>query len=179
MNVEIKGRMLILRRAAFVLIIIITASLQNTKGAVFAPGSVHAMLLVPLVVSIAVHEKSVVSLLLGAFAGIMWDMTSVSADGYFAVFLAVVGFACSLLITFEMRNNIFSALLMTGAAAFLCSFFYWLFFILIKHYDMAGYIYLRYYFTSAVYTIIYTFIFYYLISFIKRKTEPEKKRINY
>ncbi len=179
MKLKLKINRLWLRRAAFVLIIIITASLQNTKGAVFSPSGIHAMLLIPLVVSIAVYEKSIVSLFIGAFAGIMWDMVSVSVDGFFSVFLAVTAFACSLLITFEMRNNIYSVLLLTAAASFVCSILYWIFFILIKNYDMSIYVYFRYYFTSFVYTVLYTFIYYYLVKWISKKTETEKKRINY
>lgn len=179
MRLKLKNKMLWLRRAAFVLLIILTASLQNSTGMVFAPFDVHAMLLVPLVVCICVHEKSVVSLLLGAFAGIMWDMTSVTVDGFFTVFLATVGFLCSVLIAFEMRNNIFSALLLSTVSAFACGILYWLFFVLIKCYDMAVYVYFRYYFTSSLYTALYTFVFYYLVRWITQKTADEKKRINY
>lgn len=179
MKLKLKVNKLWLRRAAFVLIIIITASLQNTKGAVFSPGGVHAMLLVPLVVSISVHEKSIASLLFGAFAGIMWDMLSVSVDGFFSAFLAVTAFVCSLLITFEMRNNIYSVLLLTCVSSFVCSLLYWVLFILIKNHDMSVFLYFRYYFTSFIYTILYTFVYYYLIKWISKKTEIEKKRINY
>ncbi len=176
---ELKGKNLWLRRLAFAVIIVLTASLQNSKGLVFAPFGVHAVVLVPLIVSISFFEKSVISLLFGAFAGILWDMGSSVTDGYFSIVLAVIAFSCSLLIAFEMRNNIRTALLLSAGACFLCNLFYWLFFILFKRTDMAVYIYFKYYFTSSVYTVVYTFVFYYLVRWISQRTEPEKKRINY
>lgn len=179
MMLDFKNKNLWLKRAAYAFLIIVTASLQNTKGAVFAPFGVHAMLPVVLTVCIAIHEKSLAALFFGTFAGIMWDMTSVATDGYYAVVLAVVGFVCSLLITFEMRRNIYSAILLVFGSSFVCSLFYWIFFVLIKGYDMAVLMYFRYYFTSALYSVLYTFVYYYLVRWISQNTEPQKKRIYY
>ncbi|MGN0468496.1 MAG: hypothetical protein ACI4GY_07225 [Acutalibacteraceae bacterium] len=173
------NKLLYIRRALFVLLIIITAVFQNAKGAVPSIAGVHAVLLVPLTVSIAMHEKSISAMLFGAFGGIMLDMFSSAADGFFAVTLTVIAFVCSLLVTFEMRNNILTALLMSFCSSFLCTFFYWLFFFLIKHYDMAAYVYFRYYFTSAIYTTVFVFIYYYIVRWICSVTAPERKRVNY
>lgn len=170
---------LYIKRAVFALLIIITAVLQTTKGALPVINGAHAMLLVPLTVAIGMHERNLAGLFFGAFAGILWDMHSISTDGYFSVMLAATGFICAVLITFVLRNNIFSSLLLNFIAIFLCNSLYWFFFFFLKDYDSQWYVYFKYYFSSVFYTMLFSPIYYYLIKWITNLTAPEKKRISY
>lgn len=174
-----KTNMLFIRRLLFAFLIVVTASFQSTRGFVPQISNVSAFVLIPLVVSIASFEKSVPSLAFGAFAGIMWDMYSITAEGFFTVVLTAAGFLTSMVILFYMRNNIMSVLLLSFTAALFCNTLYWLNFILMAHNVSSFYIYLRYYLPSSVYTAVYAFIFYFIVKFIYEKTSPEKKRINY
>lgn len=170
---------LYIKRTAFALLIILTAVLQSTRGAIFSPGGVHAMVLVPLTVSIAMHEKSVPTLLFGTFAGIMWDMSSITTDGFFSAVLLSIAFFVCVLVMFAVRNNIYSCLLLSFVSLLLCNTLYWLFFIVLKGYDSAVYIYFRYYFSSVFYSLLFVPIYYYIVRAISLETAPERKRINY
>lgn len=171
-----ENRLIYIRRFAFVLFIVITAVFQNAKGSLLSISGVHAVLLVPLTVCVAMHEKSVAALLLGVFSGVLLDMFSSAPDGFYALFLATVAFVCSLLVTFEMRNNIMTALLLSFCACFAQTLLYWLLFFFAKGYDSAVYVYFRFYFSSAVYSSLFTFIYYYAVQKICRLTLPERKR---
>ena len=168
-----------LRRAAFVVLIIVTAVFQNTKGAVPSINGVQAFLLVPLVVAIGMFEKNIAALAFGTFAGIMWDSMSISTDGYFTVILGCVCFFSSVFIVFIMRNNIFSSFILSLISIFICNTLYWVLFFLIKGYDSAFYVYFRYYFSSVIYTCVFSFVYYGLVKLICELTAPEKKRITY
>lgn len=174
-----KTNMLLIRRILFALIIAAAATLQSTKGLVPKINEVSAFILIPLVVCIALFEKSVPSLLFGAFAGIMWDMYSVTADGFFSVVLTATGFLTAIVILFFMRNNIMTALILSIVSTFFCNTLYWFNFVLMADSTSSFYIYLRYYLPSVLYTSVFTFVFYYTIRFIYEKTSPERKRINY
>ena len=174
-----KTNMLFIRRLLFAFLIVVTASFQSTKGFVPQIKDVSAFVLIPLVVCIALFEKSVPSLFFGAFAGIMWDMYSVTAEGFFSVLLTATGFFTAIIILFYMRNNIVTAVILTFLSALFCNTLYWFNFILMADNTAAVYIYSRYYLPSAFYTAIFTFIFYFAVKLIYEKTSPERKRINY
>ncbi len=173
------SKKLYIRRAIFAVLIVLTAAVQHTPGAFPILGRAHAMLLIPLVVSIAMFEKSIAAMLFGVFAGILWDMVSVSADGYFTVVFAFVGFSVSLLMGFVMRNNFPSACVVSIAASLLCTGGYWLIFIALKGYDSPVSLLTSYYLPSAIYTAAMIVIYYFIIKKISALTEPEKKRVNY
>lgn len=174
-----ENRLIYIRRLVFVLFIVITAVFQNAKGSLLSISGVHAVLLVPLTVCVAMHEKSVAALFFGTFSGILLDMFSGATDGFYAISLATLAFVCSLLVTFEMRNNIMTALLLGFCGCFLETLLYWVVFFLAKGYDSAVYIYFRFYFSSAVYSTLFTFIYYFAVQKICRLTLPERKRKNY
>lgn len=58
------------RRAIFVVAIIITAIVQNTGARVNGVFDAHAFLLIPLLISISMFEREIVSALLGVLAGL-------------------------------------------------------------------------------------------------------------
>lgn len=176
---KIRSDMLFIRRILFAVMIVAAAAACATKGFVPQIRGVSAFVLIPLVVSIAMFEKSVPSLLFGTFAGIMWDMYSITADGFFSVMLSAVGFLTAMIILFYMRNNIASAVALSFVWTLIISTLYWLNFILMSGTASAFYIYLRYYLPVPLYTAVFTFIFYYIVKVIFEKTTPERKRINY
>lgn len=174
-----KTNMLFVRRLLYALIIVAVATLQSTRGFIPQIKDVSAFVLIPLVVSIASFEKSVPSLLFGAFAGVMWDMYSITADGFFSVALTATGFFTAIVILFFMRNNIMTVMILSFISTLFCNTLYWLNFILMPRNTSPFYIYLRYYLPSAFYTACFALVFYFVVKLIYEKTSPEKKRINY
>lgn len=173
------NKLLYIRRAVFVVLIMLTALAQNTKGGFIKIGAASAMLPLALTVCVAMSEKSVPALLFSAFSGAFLDMFSAKTDGFFTIAFAVIGFACSILITFRMQNNIKTALILTLAASLLLNTVYWLLFYVLKSYDMLLHIYLKYYLSSAVLTTALAGVYYYIVKWVCDLTKPERKRINY
>lgn len=167
------SRNIYIRRALTAVLIFATALIQHT-GIVPDIFGVSAMLLVPLTVCVAMFERSMSGMCFGVLAGILWDFASVRGDGFFAVILTVIGFFSGALVTFIFRNNIRSALIISFAALLFCNVSYWLMFILNKGYEGAWDVLFSRYLPSVLYSLVFTFVFYYLISLIVKYTGEKK-----
>ncbi len=168
------GKKLKIRRILFALLILLTAVFFHCG---FIPDffSVPAMVLIPLIVSIAMNEKSLQSMFFGLFAGALWDMGSAAADGYFTVLLAATGFLASSLNSFLIRKSLRSCLILTLGFGSLINFSYWLLFFLRRGYEGALGALFEFYLPSAVYTALFALIYYYLVSAICKDTKEKKK----
>lgn len=170
---------LYIRRIIFVILTVFSAVFAHSRGLIPQINGVSPMVLVPLVVSIAMFEKSFTGMIFGAFAGILWDMFSVTADGYFSIMLAVIGFFCGVIITHVFRNNIVSALILSFGSTVICTLGYWLIFIVANSYTDPMYILQRYYLTGILYTMIFVFIEYYIVMLVFKFTMPKRRKITY
>ncbi|MBO7178878.1 MAG: rod shape-determining protein MreD [Clostridia bacterium] len=153
------------RRLIFAFAIIVTAIIQNTGARVDGVFDVHAFLLLPLVVSISMFEREIVSSLLGALAGLLWDL-SAGLDGYNMLVLMLICAVCSILINRVMRNNIVTALVLGVTAVAVYIFLYIMIYIVL---DGGGYPLsqvFRFYLPSFILTSLLIPIYYYLIKTI-------------
>lgn len=173
------NRLLVLRHFIFAVFIVLAAVIQQTDFFFSSVGGARLILLAPLTVVIAMNERSLPALFLGLFAGILWDSASVTVDGFYAVLLASIGFGCCVLVILKLRNNIYSCLLLSFLSLLTVVTVYWLVFYVIKGYGSDFYVYMKYYFASAVYSMIFVLPVYYLVKAVVRVTTPERKRINY
>ncbi len=104
-----------IRWAIYVLISAVAVLLQNSAGHFLKPGSARIFFAVCIAVCVAVFEREIASSLIGAFTGILLDI-SCGADGFNAVLFVVLCAVCSLLISHFMRNNYITALVLgTGS----------------------------------------------------------------
>ena len=170
---------LYIRRALFVALIVLTAAFQHTKGAVPSLFGAKAFILIPVAVCISMFEKSMGGLSFGMLAGILWDFATVRGDGFYAVMLALAGFTAGVGVAYIMRNNIFSALILSAGASAFVSVGYWLVFILMKGYEGAWSILFSFYIPSAVYSLIFTAGYYYLVRAIVTATTDKKQNKKY
>lgn len=173
------NRLLIIRHIVFAVMLVLAAVFQQSDFFLTGVGPARLILLVPLTVAIAMHERSLSGLFFGLLAGILWDSGSVTVDGFYAVLLSAAGFGCSVLIILKMRNNIFSCLLLSLSALAVTVTAYWLIFFVMKGYTGGGYVYMKYYLSSVIYSMIFVPVIYYLVRSIVKITSPERKRINY
>lgn len=164
------NKKLYIRRALFIFLVCLTAAFQHTDIVVPDFFGAKAMLLIPLCVCIAIYERSLGGLAFGVLCGVLWDCVSVTADGFFSVALAATGFLAGAAITYLMRNNVFSALILSAVFSFGTNIAYWLIFILLKGYEGAWSVLISFYLPGALYTVLFTFIYYYLVGFIVRVT---------
>ena len=169
------NRKIFIRRVLLLVLLVFTALFQHTDGAIPRLFGTKAMLLVPLVVAISVHGRSFNGLIFGTLAGILWDCATVRGDGFFSVFLAVIGFSAGCLVTHIMRNNIFTNLIISFFSIAAVNVTYWLVFILRKGYEGSVQVLFSYYLPSVLYTMLFAFVYYYIVGLIHKATAPEQK----
>ena len=164
-----------IRRGLLLLLVMFTAAFQHTDGAVPVLFGTKAMLLIPLAVAIGMYERSMSGLVFGTLAGVLWDFAAVRGDGFFSVCLAAVGFFSGVLVTWYLRNCILSALLLGAVSITGVNVIYWYIFIFSKGYEGATELLTGYYLPSVLYTLIFIFVYYYIVGFIVKLTTDKKK----
>lgn len=112
----------ILRRLTFFFLVLIVAVIQNI-GLLPELAGLRFWPLLPLVVSVSMFEKETYGLNFGLLAGILVDMNVGKADGTNALFFALTGFVCGLLMTYIMMNNFITAALLTAVFELVYAFF--------------------------------------------------------
>lgn len=170
------NRDIYIRRALFIALVGLTAIFQHTGGAVPSLFGARAMLLIPLTVCIGMYERSMSGLFFGVLAGVLWDFATVRGDGFFSVALAVVGFFSGFAVTWFLRNNILSALILSGVSVTAVNTVYWLVFIFMRDYEGASELLTGFYLPSALYTLLFTFLYYYLVGLLIRSTSKIRTR---
>lgn len=166
-------KILLVRRLIFAAIILITHILQNSRGFVPSIFGARAFLLIPLVVCIAMFEKELAGALLGLFAGALWDTVSGVGDGYDTLFLMLIGAACGFLINVLMRNHLLTAIILSLFSCLAYAGTYLVFFVIAEGVDSSGYLFLRYYLPSCIYTTLFTPVFYLSVRGIMRRTATQ------
>ena len=170
MSLSRENKKLYIRRALYAVLIIVAAMLQNTQGLFPEIFGVRAMLLVPAVVCIGMHERDIAGLFFGLFAGMLWDAFSAGPPNFNAIILTAAGYFCGVLIGTVMRNNIMTALLLSLGWGFVYNTAYWFFAYVIKGYGSVFMIYLTFYLPSVLFTVIFMPFFYYIVRTVKFKT---------
>ena len=155
MTIESQRKNIIIRRICLAVILLLLSVLQNTDGFFPQIFGVRALLLIPCVVCVAMYERDIWGMLLGLFAGALWDIFA-SGASFNALFLLAVGFACGTLINTIMRNNIVTATLLSFISSLIYNSGYWLFNFIIPKTDSAVFMLLRYYMPGVLYTSVLT-----------------------
>lgn len=164
-----------IRRGLLLLLIMFTAAFQHTDGAIPVLFGTKAMILIPLTVVIGMHERSMSGLIFGTLAGVLWDFAAVRGDGFFSVCLAVVGYFSGVLVTWYLQNCIRSALLLGAVSITGVNILYWYMFIFRNGYEGAEGLLTGYYLPSVLYTLVFIFVYYYMVGFIVKLTTEKKK----
>lgn len=172
MTLETHRKKLILRRICLALILLLISVLQNTDGFFPQIFGVRALLLIPAVVCMAMFERDLFGMVLGLFAGALWDMTA-SGASFNALFLLTVGFLCGTLINTIMRNNVITAFILSTVSALIYNIGYWLIHHFFSGFDKAAFILLRYYLPSTVYTVIFVPLIFIVIRAVEKKFAEE------
>ena len=173
------NRDIYIRRALFLLLVGLTAIFQHTSGALPTLFGAKAMVLIPLTVCIGMYERSISGLTFGVIAGALWDFATVRGDGFFSVALATVGFFSGFAVTWFIRNNIISALILSAVSVTAVNTAYWFVFIFTRGYEGAAELLTGFYLPSALYTVAFTFLYYYLAGLILKLTSAGKSRKSY
>lgn len=163
-------------RLFYVLVILLSVLLQNTPHLFPTIMGCHAWLLIPLVVCIAIFEKDLSAVLLAALAGAFWDAALAWGDGFHALLFAVFASGIALLMNYLMRNNLKTALLLSGTALLFYSVLDWLIFSVARHVPGSGMLYVTFYLPSAAYSFLFTAVYYILLRKFLRKMREKYPR---
>ena len=148
-----------IRWAIFALIIGGACILQNSSGGLLEIFGARVFLVIPVCISVAMFEREIPSALLGALAGVLWDISS-GADGYNALLITLLCATASLLISHLMRNNIVTALVLGGGATLIYELVY------IIRLSFSGnpmYRAITFYLPSLILTVVFVPICYYIV----------------
>ena len=118
-------------------------------------------MLIAAPMTIAILENEKIGLGFGVFAGLLMDMGYGSVIGFHAIALGVLGFFIGLLAVNLVKTNVLTSLLCTAAAVFAVISLHFVFFYLLRGYDMASYAYQKYYLPMMLYSFLPTPILYY------------------
>lgn len=170
------------KRTFFVLIIILLNLLQNTAHVFPTIFGAQAFLLIPFLVCTAMFEKNISGTVYAIIGGALWDVSSGFADGFYALFFMVVISVICILMTYLLRNNMVSALILSGGVIVFFCLIHWLVFYVARGADGIGLRLAAFYLPSAVYTFAFTPLFYLIIrKFMKKlrnkypNTTPERR----
>lgn len=153
------------RRLILLAVIIIGALVQNCTLPV---GDLRICCLLPLTVIIAMFEKEFAGVLYGLLAGCLWDVSTATADGMKALYLAIAGCVCGLLVRYLMRNNLLSALVLCSAVTIVFYAAHWLIYVTPYADGMFSAL-LRFYLPQALLTVLSAPFLYFLIRALEKK----------
>ena len=111
------------------------------------------------------------SLLLGLFAGCVWDLHAAKSAGFNALFFMLLCFGVSAVMERYIRSTFVTHMLFALPAPFLYGLLYWLCFILIKGVDGGTNTLFTFYLPCALYTAVVAPILWFLL-------RPLRQRLN-
>ena len=127
----------VIRCVAYTIEIILLFILQELPYLMPSLLGVRPLLLIAAPMTIAILENEKIGLGFGVFAGLLMDMGYGSVIGFHAIVLGVLGFFIGLLAVNLVKTNVLTSLLCTAAAVFAVISLHFVFFYLLRGYDMA------------------------------------------
>lgn len=153
----------IIKHVFFTLFMLLVFLIENTGRLFPAPLGIHAVLLMPAVISVAMFEREFTGLFYGLFAGALLDAFSAKTMCFHAVAFTLTGFAAGALITYLLRNNLLCCIALSFICSLLYNSVYFFCFVLFSGETETVAVYFKYYFLSAVYTAAVSPVFYLII----------------
>ena len=159
----------------YCVVLLVASLLQNVSGLFPHIGSARCFFLIPVSIILGINEDERIAALLGLFGGFLWDAVSVQHMGFNCIFLMLVCFISSALVSYIFRNTFITGFISSAAAIVLYTLVYWLIFILLMSPEGAGGALLFFYIPSAVYTIVLTPALEALLTLLKTKLNKAKQ----
>lgn len=161
-----------IRYGIYALIIGLSFLLQSSSVAFPKLFGASTLLLLPVCVCIAMHEREIPAALFGGFCGVLWDTVS-GTEGFNAIVLMLLGAVCSILISHLMQNNIVTSLVLSAGTVIVYEILYIIINLVVAGAGNPVRQILIFYLPSALYTMMFVPVFYYIINkvFVRYKTE--------
>ena len=147
----------------FLALILLCHLLQDTPHLVPSFFGARCFLLLPLAVCISMFLHNLPATMLCLFAGALWDVSAAHIDGFNAIFFLLSSTGVCLLMNYLMRNNLRTASILGALVILLYVTLHWLCFVVLRGVDGGAATYLTYYLPSALYSYVFTPIFYLIL----------------
>ncbi len=156
-----------IRYAVYALIIFFAVIFQTREEFLPSVFGARAFLLLPLSISIAMHERELPAAVFGALCGALWDLTAAS-EGYNTLVLMALCVCSSLFISRIMRNNIVTSFVLGGSAVAVYEILYFVLNILPIGTSGSFRLLISFYLPCFIYTVIFIPVFYLMISQVNK-----------
>lgn len=166
MRTKIKPRYL--KWTLYSLFLLFMSILQTTPGLLPSFWEVRPVLLVSAVVGIAMFETDVLAGTFGLVAGLLWDNASNRLLGLNALLLFIACITVSLLLTYLMRNNVYTAMLLCTSVIFIVELFDWFFYYALLGYEHSLYVLARFYLPTVLYSALLSPLIYWIVKAMVR-----------
>lgn len=172
---DLSYRKKIRKAVIYIIVIAAAAIIQNTSGLTIEIGGARCFLLLPVTILLSMGEDEGFAGILGLIGGLFWDLNSAVHLGFNAAFMCITCFCCAALVTYIIRNTFISSFVFSALSAFVYSFLYWLFFIIIKGVHGAELSIFSFYLPSAIYTTAIIPFIWFFINWLKKKLDKPIK----
>lgn len=173
---ELSKKQKTIKYFCYCLMILLADLLQNTGGLFPQIFGARCFLLLPLAIILAMGEDIIASAFMGLFAGLLWDMSGAVHLGFNCIFIAVVCFLSSALVTYIVRDTFITNMICAALVIILYCFLYWLFFIVIKGVDGGEPTLFSFYIPCTIYTLILTPVIWLIMKPVKAKLNLVKSQ---
>lgn len=153
----------------YALIILLVSILQSQTDYLPKILGASPLIIIPAVVCIAGYEGETVGGAYGIFAGLVWDCTTGRIFGFNAFFLMILGIIVGLFVKYLFRNTLFAAVIFTAVLTVTHEIVTWFFFYYMTRQQNFLYSFTSIIIPTAAYTLIFVFIFYFVMGLINRK----------
>jgi rod shape-determining protein MreD len=171
---ELTKKQRTIKYLVYCLLIAFAALLQNTD-LWFEIGGAHCFFIIPVTVLLGINEDERVSALLGLFAGFLWDTVSAQHMGFNFVYLSLVCYISSALVSYVFRDTFWVAVINAILCTVVYCIIYWFVFVFIKDSHGATVSLGCFYIPSAVYTSVMAVVLALILNPLKRKLNKEYK----
>lgn len=143
-----------IKYVVYCLIIVGSALLQNIAGLWPQIGSARCFFLVPVTIVLGINEDEKYSALFGFFGGLLWDIVSAQHMGFNCIFLMLVCYISSALVTYLFRDTYLISAVSCSVGTLLYCLVYWLLFVVIGGSEGSAVSFVYFYLPCFVYTSV-------------------------
>lgn len=157
----------------YCLLIAVASILQNVSGLFPQVGGARCFLLIPVVIVLGLDEDEKTSALMGLFGGVLWDILSVQHMGFNCIYLMIMCYISSALVSYIFRNTYWVSYIGAVVPVFLYSVLYWLLFIVARRTQGSVSAFFTFYFPCAIYTSVVSLLVCIILNVIKKKLNKD------
>ena len=147
--------------------------LQNVQHAWFDIGGARCFFLIPTAILLGIDEDERTAAMIGLLSGVIWDIVSAQHMGFNAVFLMIVCYISSSLVTYLLRATYWVGVVSCAVSSLLYVLAYWLLFVMARGGDGAADSIWYFYIPCFVYTSVMSMLLNLAIIAAKRRINKE------